>query len=773
MRFRTLLFFISAAAVTLPCLVMGWFQYTAVEREFAEDDRTRAEISLLVSERLEAKVDNAVSLVTAAAEILKSEEGVPTEKLNQILEELRKASPDILNMHFDNPSAVSMAFSPQKNKHGESNIGVSHKERSHWQNPHVLDGLSVSSLVQAVGASDRKIVNITKPVYSNGRFVGLAVAALDLEQIAAQVLKGFATDAYQIGIFGRNGEVIFSSGKSVPLHNLTIEERTHRSFTFSNAEYYGYVRPLAVTDWSVGVFSRTVDRKAVLVQLFIRNVFVWLATFLTAIVIGFLASISVVRAVEKLTRQMTAARILPDKSERIKSPRELVQLQRTYGRMQERLITAQNRLKELNFSLEEKVKKQVQTIQRHEALLTSLFSDMKEGIVLFNEKLEMRFCNPSAVRLLNLSEEEAKKRFLALVKEMHQSRDKHLFIQSQGFDLELRMFESGAKDVFCVFVRDATSELQIDRLKDELIGIAAHELKTPLAGVRMAAECLSKTVQDPESKETAAELLESADEMKSMISRWLDVAKLQTGSYEIHPEFCLIKPMIRKALKHFSGFKDFECSLEISPDAAVADSAMSASEFLKNGHCDLIILDYMMPEIDGMAFLAELRKKSSIPVIMLSAREEIAKKTQALELGADDYVVKPFSIEEMTARIRAILRRSGGIKSGPAAPTLAVNGPLIMDPDKRTCRYKNQEIKLADTEFRLLFILVKRPGTIFTHEDLLRRVWGAEFIGELNYLRVSLSRIRKKLTAAGFPGSAISSYSGIGYYIEDLSEEEL
>ena len=79
-------------------------------------------------------------------------------------------------------------------------------------------------------------------------------------------------------------------------------------------------------------------------------------------------------------------------------------------------------------------------------------------------------------------------------------------------------------------------------------------------------------------------------------------------------------------------------------DVAVADSAMSASEYLKNGHCDLIILDYMMPEIDGMAFLAELRKKSSIPVIMLSAREEIAKKTQALELGADDYVVKPLWI---------------------------------------------------------------------------------------------------------------------------------
>ena len=133
-------------------------------------------------------------------------------------------------------------------------------------------------------------------------------------------------------------------------------------------------------------------------------------------------------------------------------------------------------------------------------------------------------------------------------------------------------------------------------------------------------------------------------------------------------------------------------------DVAVADSAMSASEFLKNGHCDLIILDYMMPEIDGMAFLAELRKKSSIPVIMLSAREEIAKKTQAWELGAD-HVVKPFSIEEMTARIRAILRRSGGIKSGPAAPTLAVNGPLIMDPDKRTCDIRIRKLSSPTPSF--------------------------------------------------------------------------
>ena len=198
-----------------------------------------------------------------------------------------------------------------------------------------------------------------------------------------------------------------------------------------------------------------------------------------------------------------------------------------------------------------------------------------------------------------------------------------------------------------------------------------------------------------------------------------------------------------------------------------------AIEQLEKNDVQLLIMDVMMPRLDGFSACKEIRKFKNTPILMLSARTEEYDKLFGFELGIDDYVVKPFSIEEMTARIRAILRRSGGVKTGSAATVQAVNGPLVMDPDKRTCRYKDQEIRLADTEFRLLFILVKRPGTIFTHEDLLRRVWGPEFIGELNYLRVSLSRIRKKLTAAGFPGSAISSYSGIGYYIEDLSEEDL
>ncbi len=184
---------------------------------------------------------------------------------------------------------------------------------------------------------------------------------------------------------------------------------------------------------------------------------------------------------------------------------------------------------------------------------------------------------------------------------------------------------------------------------------------------------------------------------------------------------------------------------------------------------DLVILDYMMPTMDGMEFLEKFRKFSSTPVIFLSARSEATIKTKALEAGADDYVAKPFSIEELTARVKAVLRRMRTNQSGILSQDI-VNGPLTMNFGRRKFFVGGQEINLPDTEFRLMAVLIKKPGIVFTHEDLLRQVWGAEFIGETNYLRVSFARIRKKLRAAGFEEPLISSYSGIGYYMEDLSE---
>lgn len=207
-------------------------------------------------------------------------------------------------------------------------------------------------------------------------------------------------------------------------------------------------------------------------------------------------------------------------------------------------------------------------------------------------------------------------------------------------------------------------------------------------------------------------------------------------------------------------------------DVVSADSAEDGFSVLKKGQekPDLIILDYMMPDMDGLMFLEKLRKDDSTPVIMLSAISETPKKTKALELGADDYVVKPFSLKELIARMRAVLRRSEGSPRAEYEKILT-NGPLWMNSTKRLCRYREKEIKLADTEFRLLGVLLEHPGKIFMHEELLRRVWGAEHIGELNYLRVSFSRIRKKLQEAGLDGAVIASYSGIGYYMEELEED--
>lgn len=130
-------------------------------------------------------------------------------------------------------------------------------------------------------------------------------------------------------------------------------------------------------------------------------------------------------------------------------------------------------------------------------------------------------------------------------------------------------------------------------------------------------------------------------------------------------------------------------------------------------------------------------------------------------------------MEELAARIAAVLRRTSVRASAAAGAPRAeefVNGPLILVPEKRECRWGAAPIRLSDTEFRLLLALVKHPGAVIAHDALIREVWGAEHLGELSLLRVAFARIRRKLSEAGADGSVISSYSGVGYVITDLSE---
>jgi len=206
-------------------------------------------------------------------------------------------------------------------------------------------------------------------------------------------------------------------------------------------------------------------------------------------------------------------------------------------------------------------------------------------------------------------------------------------------------------------------------------------------------------------------------------------------------------------------------------DVCVFDNGLSALSAFRSMQekPNLIVLDYMMPEMDGLEFLTEIRKSFSVPVIVLSAKDEVPSKTKAFLLGADDYVTKPFALEELIARIGAVLKRTER-KGASKQESIFFNGPFKVDFDKRKFFYLDKEIYFSDKEFRLITEMIKNKGRLLGHEELLRKVWGATYIGEINYLRVTFTRIRKKLNEAGADGSVISSYSGVGYIMADLNE---
>lgn len=181
---------------------------------------------------------------------------------------------------------------------------------------------------------------------------------------------------------------------------------------------------------------------------------------------------------------------------------------------------------------------------------------------------------------------------------------------------------------------------------------------------------------------------------------------------------------------------------------------------------DILLLDLMMPEMDGMTFLRHLRAFSNVPVIILSAKDERPTIIEGFREGADDFVAKPFHIEELLERIRAVLRITTrtSTESNPNNKEY-ICGKIKIIPARRQCYVENSVVKLTDREFRLLLELVKHSGEVLTHEWLLRKVWGDEYTGEVQYLRVSFARIRRKLEAAGLDGGIISAYSSVGYVL--------
>jgi DNA-binding response OmpR family regulator len=177
---------------------------------------------------------------------------------------------------------------------------------------------------------------------------------------------------------------------------------------------------------------------------------------------------------------------------------------------------------------------------------------------------------------------------------------------------------------------------------------------------------------------------------------------------------------------------------------------------------ELVILDLMLPTLDGFEVCREIRKESQVPIVMLSARTDTVDIVVGLELGADDYVTKPFEMAELVARGRAALRRA---TETPADPIVTV-ADLEIDPGAFRARKGGDELQLTATEFRLLHELARRPGQVFTRELLLERVWNYEFLGDSRLVDVAVQRLRAKIEDDPRNPRLIATVRGVGYRFE-------
>jgi two-component system KDP operon response regulator KdpE len=183
---------------------------------------------------------------------------------------------------------------------------------------------------------------------------------------------------------------------------------------------------------------------------------------------------------------------------------------------------------------------------------------------------------------------------------------------------------------------------------------------------------------------------------------------------------------------------------------------------------DFIILDIMMPNMDGFETLKEIRQVSSVPVIFLSVKGEEFDRVRGLDLGADDYMTKPFSPRELVSRIRAVLRRIEA-KALPSRSEIVVDDELRINFDQRKVVVRGQEVPLRPTEYRLLYQLVTNAGRLLTHETLLSRVWGPEYRNEDHYVRLYITYLRQKIEKDPKNPKYILSERGLGYRFKEFS----
>ncbi|HYN74684.1 MAG TPA: response regulator transcription factor [Candidatus Limnocylindria bacterium] len=200
-------------------------------------------------------------------------------------------------------------------------------------------------------------------------------------------------------------------------------------------------------------------------------------------------------------------------------------------------------------------------------------------------------------------------------------------------------------------------------------------------------------------------------------------------------------------------------------DVVVAGDGQTALDEFDRTGADLVLLDLMLPGVSGTEVCRSLRARSNVPVIMLTAKDGEIDKVVGLELGADDYVTKPFSMRELVARIRAVLRR--GAESEELVPGVVEAGPVRMDVERHTVTVRGESTPMPLKEFDLLELLVRNSGRVLTRGQLIDRVWGSDYVGDTKTLDVHVKRLRAKIEVEPAQPVHIVTVRGLGYKYEN------
>ena len=226
----------------------------------------------------------------------------------------------------------------------------------------------------------------------------------------------------------------------------------------------------------------------------------------------------------------------------------------------------------------------------------------------------------------------------------------------------------------------------------------------------------------------------------------------------------MIRILIVEDESSFSEALEFLLSKEGFSIVTAANGSEAITKF-EQGGIDLVLLDLMIPEISGTEVCRQIRAKSKVPIIMLTAKDSEVDKVVGLELGADDYVTKPYSTRELVARIRAVLRRNSG-ESAIGDIGIMTAGPVRMDTDRHQVAVNGVNVSLPLKEFELLEFLMRNSGRVLTRVQLIDRVWGSDYVGDTKTLDVHIKRLRAKIEVDPANPVLIQTIRGLGYKFE-------